>query len=473
MDSLKLRPYQERAINDARRVLARGKRRVLLVCPTGGGKTVIAASIMAGAVAKTKRALFLAHRRELIDQCYGKLLAFGVPESALGTILAGDLRARPNANVQVASVQTLVGRARPPADLVFIDEAHHITAASYGKILADYPDARIVGLTATPCREDGRGLGDVFDEMVHVATFDELAAESFLVAPRVFTSPKEIDLTGIKTTAGDYNRAQLEARMNQREIVGDVLTHWQQHAEGRTTVVFACGVDHSRQLRDAFIAAGITAEHIDGTTPVHERDATLRRLASGATTVVCNMGVLTEGWDLPRCKCVVIARPTKSRSLYLQMAGRGLRPWEGVSAVLLDHGRCAVKHGLPQEAQEWTLDGKQKRNGSVPVKTCGVCFAAVPSATLVCPECGFEFGSGGTAIGSVKEVDGVLVEVKINEAEKQERRAWYTERVQIAARRNYKIGWARHLFREKFGEWPLFYSVERQFLPSGADASAA
>ena len=462
---LQLRPYQERGIAAVRAEIARGVRRVLMVLPTGGGKTVVAAAIIAGAVRKQKRALFLAHRRELIDQCYGKLLASGLAREHLGTILAGDsARYRPNAPVQVASVQTLVGRKHPPADLIFVDEAHHTTARTYARILESYPGAVVVGLTATPCRGDGRGLGDAYGALVQVAQFSALAAEGFLIVPTVHSTRHPVDLSKIKTTGGDYNLHDLDEALNRRELVGNIVEHWQQRATGRTTVVFAASVAHSKAIAAQFVEAGVRAEHLDGTTDDDERAAILARLASGETSVVTNFGVLTEGWDLPRCKCVVLARPTKSKGLYLQMAGRGLRPDGDTPALLLDHASCVLAHGFPQDDQEWSLESKKKRAGAAPVKTCPGCFAALPTATLVCPECGHVFEAPPRE--EIDQVDGTLVEVvPPSTLPVAVRRAWYEGAVAKAASRGWKVGAARHRYREKFAAWPAFSDVERRYYP--------
>lgn len=455
-----LRPYQIAGIEALRAAMRAGKRRVLAVLPTGGGKTLCAAAIIAGAVAKSKRALFLAHRRELISQCYSKLCDAGVAAADLGTIIASDRKGyRPQASVQIASVQTLVGRVKPPADLVFIDEAHHAAASSYLKILEHYPTAHVIGLTATPVRADGKGLNANFDTMVQIATFRDLAALGFLVTPKVYTAPLPPDLRGVKTTGGDYNLRDLDAAMNTRALVGDLVTHWVERAEGRSTIVFASSVGHSVTIAETFVAAGIAAEHLDGTTDGDTRAAILARLASGETRVVCNFGVLTEGFDCPRAKCITLARPTQSLGLFLQMVGRGLRPYEGLGALLLDHAGCVRKHGFPQDDRTWSLEGRPKGAGEAPVKVCPQCKATIPAAAQVCPECGHVFEREGLAV-----VEGDLVEVLPPAlAPVDVRRAWYASQLDEAARRGRKLGWARHRYREQFGAWPNgFGALERE-----------
>jgi len=450
-----LRPYQADADARVRERIRAGARNVLVVGPTGMGKTVFAAHVIVGAVRKGRKALFLAHREELLDQCYGKLRSFGLAESHLGVIAASrkSLR-RPQAPVQIASVGTLVNRRVPPADLVFIDEAHHANAKSYRDILARYPEACVLGLTATPCRADGKGLGEVFSELVPVVSFAELVTEGFLVAPRVFSTREPPDLSGVKTSHGDYASAQLGVAMNRPQLVGDIVDHWVRRAEGRTTVVFAASVEHSLAIVERFREAGIAAEHLDGKTVKDERTAILGRLASGATQVVANMGVLCEGWDLPRCKCVVLARPTKSLALALQMMGRGLRPWDDVSALLLDHAGAVVTHGFPQDEREWSLDGTTRRGGSrVSVRTCPSCFAALPGGTAVCSECGHVFEAEER--GGPEQVPGELIEIAPRaKVSMDERVAAYAAILSEGVARGRKVGWCRHRYQERFGIWP-------------------
>ena len=268
-----LRPYQLEivlAVLDD----ARGFHRPLIVAPTGSGKTVIAAEITRRC--ENKHILFLAHRRELIFQTRDHLAEFGV---AAGVILAGEplnlMR-----GVQVASVQTLWSRCvrgdrdLPYADIVFIDEAHHARARTYRKIIEGYPNALIIGLTATPCRKDGRGLGSTFDTMIQCPQVEELIDLDFLVKTRVF-APSAPDLKGVRVRQGDYVESELAERMDRPKLVGDIVAHWHRHAERRKTVVFASSVGHSIHLAEEFVKSGVCAEHIDGKTPKDERDAIL------------------------------------------------------------------------------------------------------------------------------------------------------------------------------------------------------
>ncbi len=271
-----------------------GHRRPLLVLPTGGGKTVVAARIIAGAVERGRRIIFIAHRKELIDQASAKLDASGIDH---GIIMASHWRRRPDAPVQVASIATLINRdLQHPPDLIFIDECHRARAASYQSILEAYPAAFAIGLTATPIRSDGKGLGNLFDRIVQGPSVAHLTEQGFLVPARVY-APANPDTAGVKVTAGDYNQGALQQVMDKPKLTGDIVAHWRRLAEGRLTVCFASGIQHSQHIVEQFRDAGVTAEHIDGTTPKEDRERTLADLAAGRVQVVSNYGVLTEGWD--------------------------------------------------------------------------------------------------------------------------------------------------------------------------------
>jgi DNA repair protein RadD len=226
---------------------------------------------------------------------------------------------------------------RSPADIIVVDEAHHVRARTYMRILELYPNAIVIGLTATPVRGDGRGRGNVFEVPVECPSVAELIDAGYLVGTKVY-APSLPDLRGVRVERDDYVEAQLAQRMDNAKLVGDAVEHWLRFAERRQTVVFATTVAHSLHIRDEFRRAGVLAEHIDGTTPTEERDAILARLAAGQVEVVCNAMVLTEGWDQPSVSCLVLARPTKSLGLYRQMVGRALRPAPGkTDALILDH----------------------------------------------------------------------------------------------------------------------------------------
>lgn len=478
-----LRPYQLEVIEE----LKAQPRRKVLTAPTGSGKTVIAAELIRAAVADGKRVIFVAHRRELIHQAADKLADFGIEA---GVILAGE-PSDPDALVQVASVQTLWQRAMvrkteqlPPADLVVIDEAHHCRAKTYRELIEKYPDAAIIGLTATPCRADGRGLGNVFEAMVECPPVQALIELGFLVPTRVF-APSTPDLEGVHTRHGDYVEKELAERVDRPELVGDIVVHWHRLSGRRKTVVFATGVAHSIHLRDEFRKSGVLAEHIDGKTPKDERDGILRRLSSGEVELVTNCAVLTEGWDQPDVSCIVLARPTRQMGLYRQMIGRVLRPHPGKDhALVLDHAGAVFRHGLVEEPVEWTLDADKRAeapvhaargmspHGPKALCTCQKC-SAVRIGGKPCPVCGHmprRLGQGVEVLeGELAQVDrqGRLHPCQFSEEQK---RTFHRMLLGIALDRGHKPGAAAHRFKARFGHWPLDRAVEP--LPPNAEALA-
>ena len=464
-----LRPYQREVIfRVAAQVIGRAKR-ILLVAPTGSGKTVIAADLVRDAAAVGLSVLFLVHRRELIFQASRKLHAAGLDHG----IVAAGFTPRPREALQLASISTLHARAMrtaamalPAADVILVDEAHHATARTWRRLIDAYPQAVVIGLTATPCRGDGRGLGGIFEALVECPQVGDLIAAGHLVPTRVF-APSVPDLSGVRVRHGDYVESELARRVDTNQLVGDVVTHWHRLANRRRTAVFAVSVAHSIHLRDEFRRSGVVAEHIDGTTPVAERDAILARLAAGSTEVVCNCGVLTEGWDSPDVACIVMARPTKSLGLYRQIVGRGLRPAMGKDHVLLlDHSGATFEHGLIEEPVAWTLapdrcavrqsqgtDGIKKTRA---LTTCPEC-AAVRWQGNPCTACGWR---PMPKAAPVEVIDGDLAEVtptrqtKKREATADEKRAFHRQLQWIARDRGYRSGWVAHKYREKFGVWP-------------------
>lgn len=458
-----LRPYQQAGVEAIRQQFALGRRRVVYVLPTGGGKTTVAAAMIRAAVARGNKVLFLAHRQELIDQASERLDGVGVDH---GVIMGNHPRHRPGP-VQVASIQTISRRGLPwVPDLVFVDEAHRIKGNQYARLVEGLPSSWVVGITATPVRTDGKGLSPPFDAMVLGPTVAELTGMGYLVPSRVYARRKP-DLSGVRTAAGDYQQDELQLAMNRPELVGDVVREWQRHAAGRLTAVFAVGVEHSIALRDAFRAVGVAAEHIDGETPADTRRDVLRALEAGRVQVVCNCAVLTEGWDCPPVSAVSVVRPTQSLALWLQMAGRGLRPVAGkADCVILDHGGCVYRHGLITADRQWTLDGEEaaratKRTKDVAdaVKVCDECGAVAEPSAAECPACGAPFPRPKREMPEV--VDGELELVKDARpvSEEQKRRAylrflWQQNNLRRGDGSPYSAAYAMVKFRATFGHPP-------------------
>lgn len=470
-----LRPYQVDVIAELNAAIAAGKRRLIVVAPTGAGKTIIGEAIIKDAVAAGQAVLLVAHTREIIRQTSAKLYDNGIEH---GIIQAGYMT-RPDEAVQVASVQTLWARAvrsdrmkLPPADLLIIDECHHCPARTYRKIIEAYPGALLIGLTATPCRGDGRGLGGIFDAIVECPQVAELIAQKFLVKTRVF-APVDPDLTGVQTRTGDYLEEQLAERMDRAQLVGDIVSHWHRYGERRKTVCFAVNVAHSLHIRDEFIKSGTRAAHVDGGMPKAHRDAVLGRLSAGELDVVTNCMVLTEGWDQPEVSCCILARPTKKMGLYRQMVGRVLRPAPGkVDAVVLDHSGAVFRHGFVEDRVDWTLEPDKRAESpthaarlqsgySSRMLECTQC-GSIRVAGEACRHCGF-LPQRQAAPVAVKDGDLALVDrakrAAVRISDPAERVRWHGMLTYIAAERSYRAGWVAHKFKEKFGDWPAVPTV--------------
>jgi len=464
-----LRPYQHDVIAEFHSVIAAGHKRIILVAPTGSGKTVIGADIIGSFIRTAKSVLVLAHRREIITQTASKLFNVGIPH---GIIQAG-FRTRPLESVQVASIQTLWVRTQngamelPPADLLWIDEAHHCPANTYRKIINCYPNAILLGTTATPCRGDGRGLGAIFEIIIECPQVAELIKQKYLVPTRVY-APIDPDLRGVHTRQGDYIESELAERMDQPRLVGDIVEHWHKFGECRKTVAFACSVAHSLHIKDEFIKSGVRAEHIDGATPKAERDATLTMLERGEIELVSNCMVLTEGWDMPEASCCILARPTKKMGLYRQMVGRVLRPADGKrDAIVLDHSGAVFRHGFVDDEVEWTLDPdkravspthkKRGERGSRlhECRNCGVvCIAGEP-----CWHCGYLPQRSPRAVDIIDGELGIVGRDRHAHGQvydPAERARWHGMLIWLGEERGYKPGWAAHKYKEKFGVFPAW-----------------
>ena len=368
---MKLRPYQERCIASLRAAYQRGRRKPCLVLPTGGGKTIVAASIIQGALRLGNRTLFVAHRRELIQQTVEKLARAGIWD--VRVIQAANDTGRPDAPVIVGSIQTLTMPrwlgSLPPADLVIPDECHHLVADRWKQLADAYPAARLLGLTATPQRSDGRPLGDIFDDLIVGATVAELTDAGHLVPCRVFAPPEALDI---------------------RQLALDPVAAYQQHGDGQRAIVFCVTVEHAEQVAADFNAAGIPAGVVVGTSPPDIRAVTLQRFAAGELRVCVNVNVLTEGFDDPPVAVCILARKPQHAGTFLQMAGRVLRPADGKSrATLIDLCGSVHDHGPPDMPREYSLDGKAitgaKRDAIRQCPTCGSVFLTGPDR---CPECG-------------------------------------------------------------------------------------
>lgn len=444
-----LRDYQERGINDIRAQFLAGYRRVCYVAPCGAGKTMVMAYMADTARRRQQRTLFLVHRRELIEQAADTFSNLHIP---FGIIAPGH--ARDSMAIQIGSVQTVARRLGSTADpdLIILDEAHHSTAATWLHIIQYFNQARVVGLTATPARMNGSGLGEVFDSLVMGPDASELISRGFLAPYKYYAPPVVADLDGIKTVQGDFDHAMTAFRMDRPKIIGDAIAHYQQYAAGTQGIAYCSGRTHSMNTAAMFTAAGIPATHVDSKTPRKERQQAMEDFRMGRIRVLTNCDLFGEGVDVPQMETVIMLRPTKSLTLYIQQSMRGMRPDRSnpdKRAIILDHVGNVMRHGLPDTSREWTLKGKKnsncKQGPAVRIRVCPNCYA-VSDPDDHCPYCGFKYPDTPaigieTAAGDLQELTARKIE-EMKQRRMEVGRARSMEDLQrIAHERGYKAGW--------------------------------
>jgi len=406
---MQLRDYQNLAISNVRKSFQAKHRSVLLTLPTGAGKTVIFSQITKLAKLKGSNVLILVHRKELIDQAGDKLTKADVK---YGIIAASHKES--NNNVQVASVQTLINRLNNPNqyDLIIIDEAHHAVANSWRKIFDFYKSAIKLGVTATPMRMTGAGLGEIFDDLIIGSTIPELVEQGYLAEHEVYAPPNNLNLDKIKTIRGDFSQKEVENELNKVDIVGDAVENYRRLGQNKPAIAFCISVKHGQYVTDKFKQAGYTAELISGSMNLDDRKTLVDNFKNGKVQILVSIDVVSEGFDVEGCYVAILLRPTQSEALYLQQVGRVLRPEHNKVAIVLDHVGNTKRHGFVDEYREFDLyqTAKTKRKGVLApsVETCQKCFA-VYKPQPICPVCGHkrEFSKR-----EITYEDGELVKMK-------------------------------------------------------------
>lgn len=452
----KLRPYQTDIINDAREAL-RSHNSVLIQAPTGSGKTALSADMIGSASQRNNLSYFICHRAELIEQTSETFRMEGIAHG----FIASGMRADPYQNVQICSIDTLKSRvdSLPHPKFCVWDEAHHVGAGGWARVHGTYSKAKHVGLTATPERLDGKGLGEWFSHMVKGPSVAWLMDEGYLSKYKAY-APSIPDLTGIHKRMGDFAKGELAEAMDTNCITGDAISHYNNLAPGKSAVAFCVSIKHSQHVTEKFNNAGIVAAHIDGKMAKSTRKEIISGFRQGSIKVLTNVDIVGEGFDLPAMGASILLRPTQSLALYLQQVGRSLRPAEGKDhAVILDHAGNIMRHGLPDEVRDWTLEGRQgkgkgdkKEAEDVNVRQCPKCFYVhVPSPR--CPLCGHLY--------EIKEripeqVEGELQEVNKELLKKQRRREQGSAQsledlVAVGKLRGYKNphGWASYIYNAR------------------------
>lgn len=438
---IQLRDYQQDLIDKIRQSYIDGARAPCIVLGCGGGKTVLFAHMAEQSQEKGNTVWFLVHRKELLDQTVATFDRFGVERKTIHIAMVGTVS---------RNLDKL-----PEPDFIIFDECHFSAAKTWTRIIERFPDAKLAGLTATPCRLDGKPLGAIYDDMVIGESAGSLIDRGFL-APYRYYAPAVADLSSLKRKRGEFDQEEATEILTTKAVFGDAIQHYRNHADGMQTICYCASIKHSELMAEEFRAAGIHAVHFDGNTPKTERDDIIRRFRAGEITVLCNVDLISVGFDCPDVDCCILLRPTDSTALYIQQACRALRYREGKTAVILDHVNNYERHGLPDDEREWSLTEKFKKpnkygeDGKLTVRQCDSCYQVFKSGPQTCPHCGYTVTLEQKELENIKEIE--LEEIKRKEREQADKIVLdYTEPEDceslaelqaLARKRDYKPGWA-------------------------------
>lgn len=441
-----LRPYQEELVQKLRKSWLCGRIAPCIVLPCGGGKSCIVAEIAKRTTDNKKRVLFLVHRRELCEQIENTFRKWGV-----------DML-----RCTVMMVQTAARRLGklPYPQLIITDENHHSKANTYKKVYEAFPKAKRVGVTATPVRLDGSGLIDVNDDLI-VGVSAKWLIDNNCLSPYDYYAPSLVDMTGISIKKGDYDIASVENLMLRKAVFGDVIKYYKKLAEGRQAVCYCTSVRHSMETAMQFNMAGIEAAHIDGSTPKAERQRIIEQFRRGAIDILCNVDLISEGFDVPDCECVILLRPTQSLTLYIQQSMRCMRYRKGKRAIIIDHVGNYARFGMPDADRTWSLEGKKKGDKKelaekqVDIRECPECFCVFApkdeNGVLreSCPECGYIFPKKERE--QIEQEEAVLQKIEgfVLDFKTPEECHSIGELREYAASHGYKPGWAYYQAKQR------------------------
>lgn len=415
---IQLRSYQQEFIDNVREQFTHGHRRVVGVAPCGAGKTIMTGWMIKQALKRGNRSIFFVHRKELIAQTARAFIDLDIPFG----IISADCPMQLDLPVQIASVQTLARRIDkiPPPNFLICDECHHILANTYKQIIDTYPEAFLLGVTATPQRMGGITLADTFSSMVISLSVNELIELGNLTKFQYFAATHAPDLSNVHTKFGEYNQKELADIMNATQIIGDIVKEYHRRAEGKSAICYCVNVAHSKAVAQSFRDAGIPAAHCDGDTPAPLRNKIVNDFRQGKLKVLCNAELFGEGFDVPNMQAVILARPTKSLTLFIQQAMRPLRPDPcdpDKVAIIVDHVGNYTRHGLPNSPHKWTLKPNEEKTRFCP--TCNKDIVPIKkSGSWFCPECGYKFPKGEAppprTDRKIINVDGLISEVDVD-----------------------------------------------------------
>lgn len=441
-----LRAYQADLVNKVSVAWHKGRKAPCIVLPCGGGKSVIVAEMAKKATLNGKQVLFIVHRKELCDQIDKTFRWWGV-----------DMR-----YCKIMMVQTACRRLNkiPYPSLIITDENHHSKALSYKKIYDYFSASYRVGVTATPVRLDGSGLKDVNDELI-IGVSAKWLIENHCLAPYDYYAPNVADISDIKVRNGEYDVKSAESVMIERKVFGDVISYYKKYADGLQAVCYCTTVKHSKQMAEKFSESGIEAVHIDGKTPKSERDKIIENFRRGAIDILCNVDLISEGFDVPDCNCVIMLRPTKSLTLYIQQSMRCMRYREGKRAVILDHVGNYARFGMPDDDREWSLEGRKKKksekeiSGEERLYQCQNCYAVFSlfengERVKKCPQCDEPIPKKirkeiqSDTETEIQKIEGFRINLKTPDDCKN-----YKELLDYAKSHGYKTGWAYYQARNR------------------------
>jgi superfamily II DNA or RNA helicase len=450
-----LRKYQQNVIDELHREMDAGHSRIVLGLATGAGKTVVAAHIAREAANNGKRVLFIVHLKTLVPQAVRHFADMGL---RVGILRGEDTDYSAGDDIIVASIQTIRARSAPSwVELVIVDECH-VLHQEHVRLMSEWRSTPFIGLTATPMRKD---LGQHFTALIRGPSIKELTSEGSLVpaggwAPGSDRAMEVLD--SVAVTAGDFKESELRRVMSMKDIVGDPVETYLKRGEGRQAIFFAVDKAHSRETAERFNAHGTVAAHIEDKTPDDERREIFAAYRTGAIRILCSVGVLSVGFDMPQASCVILGRPTLSEMLHIQQIGRGLRPDIGKEdCLVLDHAGNTIRFGLPHHFEipdltafdnETSRTKKKKRT----LAACQVCGYILEAGEMTCPKCGTDRPSRFSG-ANILEGDLVAYGAMNDGRVEADPLHWYRGLRRIAEERGYSQGWTANKFREKFGRF--------------------
>lgn len=432
---MRLRPYQNDLVEEVRQAYRDGYRSPCIVLGCGGGKSCITAEMARRTTQNGNRVLFLVHRQELCSQIRETFRAWGV-DMRLCSVMMVQTAARRLCKIQEPK-------------LIITDENHHCLANSYRKIYNAFPKAWRLGVTATPVRLNGGGLGDINDILIIGKSTKWLIEHQFL-APYAYFAPSVADLTGLHVKRGEYDAKEVEQRLKKQAIYGDVVQHYQSLCKGRQAICYCASISHSVEMALQFTKSGIPAAHIDGTMLTQDRRKRIEQFRNGEIRILCNVDLISEGFDVPDCGACILLRPTKSLTLYIQQSMRCMRYRPGKKAVIIDHVGNYARFGLPDADRSWSLDTKRrkKEENHVKVRQCPECFFTFePSA--ICPNCGYLFPIKERELEEIKEKKLELIQGFTLDYTTPEECGTMAELRAYAKKKGYKPGWAYYYGRQR------------------------